>query len=166
VQLRVALAIIGLVVAVGTGGLFYLLMVLGLTPRQFTPVLSVDSDDVEMIDISCGERHRIPPRVIRDYQTRNPRLIAAISAELNSARRYWPNHPTCGNHCIVTVHTADASFPFVVNYGNCQDPEVGALIEFWSNVDWGLHLATYRSEGLDKAVGAAIVDSIETQLVN
>jgi hypothetical protein len=147
-------------VVVATGALLRIVVISLLTPRMIAPILEATDEMVETIDIACGEPHRIPFREPSTFQVVESTWIAVIASELSSASEYSPNHPNCGTHCVITLNTTRGSFPVEANW-NCIDPEIGTLIYFRSNVTWGLSLATYRSEGLGRAIDNAIVAGIE-----
>ncbi len=82
--------------------------------------------------------------------------ISQITHALNDASRFSPNHPNCGTTCVVTLYLGEKELPAMADW-HCLRPENEALIVFYSNVTWGLHLATYRSRGLGRAIDRAVM---------
>jgi len=122
-------------------------------PRIVAPVLSISADELTHITISCRELNTLPwNRSVTQIDDRE--TTESITDGLHRALEGGWYHAQCARNCLVELRKVERTLAFEARW-SCLHPESGALIDFWSNGDWGIYLGEYTSEDLEVALSYA-----------
>ena len=127
-----------------------------LAPGIVGPVLSARAADVKSIAIACWRPNALPwDHWTKPVRIDDPETIRAVASALHGALPVSPNHPGCARNCDLEMREADRTLELGVAW-DCRSPGPGALVDFWSNGSWGIHLGTYWSAELERVLASVV----------